>query len=63
MLVSTVQVVARDGWVGKGMSGGEPEFLNFEEAQESIPKNQIPPGCVLCGAGRTNLFLLGSQPQ
>jgi hypothetical protein len=38
----------------------EPVFLNFLGAQESIPKEPIPPSCVAWWAGTTTLFLLGS---
>jgi hypothetical protein len=38
----------------------EPKFLNFVGPQESIPTNQIPPGCEAWRAGTTTLFLLGS---
>ncbi len=40
----------------------EPKFFNFNGAQESIPRNQIPPAYVAWRDGTTTLFLLGSWP-
>ncbi len=33
------------------------------EAQESIPKEPVPPGCVAWRAGTTTLYLLGYLPH
>ncbi len=49
--------------VGKGartIFGPEPEFLNFQVAQESIPRNQIRQPMKPGGAGMLTLFLVGS---
>ncbi len=37
-----------------------PNFLNFQGAQESIPRNQFRQAVVAWRAGTTTLFLLGS---